>query len=73
MAVAGGVQPSRAMQIVDGKLAVSDRVVQRVGVVSDLDTVIARLFDGKEVAVSVYGDLVDRVQRTVEMALQGKK
>lgn len=73
MAVAGGVQPSRAKQIVDGKLTVSDRIVQRVGVVTDLDTVIARLFDGKEVAVAVYGDLVDRVQRTVEMALQGKK
>lgn len=73
MAVAGGVQPSRAMKIVDGRLEVSDRIVQRVGVVSDLDTVIARLFDGKEVPVQVYGALVEQVQRTVAMTLQSKK
>ncbi len=72
MAHAGGVKPSIEMWVEGGELHTGTSA-QRVGVVSDIDLAVQRLLQGEKVFVQKYGDLTERVTKSVEMALQKGK
>lgn len=69
MAISGGAKPSVEMQVIDGALTVGSSTM-RQGVVNDVELAVQRLLQGQKVFVQKYGDLTDRVRRSVEMALE---
>lgn len=69
MAISGGAKPSVEMVISDGALVVGNAAM-RQGVVNDIDLAVQRLLQGEKVFVQQYGDLTERVRKSVEMALK---
>lgn len=72
MAVSGGAKPSIDMVVTNGALVVGSASM-RQGVVNDVDLAVQRILQGETVFVQQYGDLPERVRRSVEMALGGGK
>ena len=71
MAHAGGVKPCVSMQVVDGELVIGSPTQTTVAV-NDIDLIVQRLACGEVVYCQLYGDLVHRVTRTVQMMLGGR-
>lgn len=71
MAHSGGARPCVPMQVVNGELVVG-RPTQTTVAVNDVDLAVQRLACGETVYVQTYGDLVNRVTRTVQMMLGGR-
>ena len=71
MAHAGGVKPCVSMQVIDNELVIGSPTQTTVAV-SDIDLIVQRLACGEVVYCQLYGDLVHRVTRTVQMMLGGR-
>jgi hypothetical protein len=70
MAISGGAKPSVEMQVIAGELVIGSQAM-RQGVVNDVDLAVQRLACGERVFVQQYGDLPERVRKTVQMMLGG--